>query len=391
MLTAYSVEPSLPFVLLDRNAVANAVAPDDAAAPTAAATVIARLDLLHGLVEQTRVEVLALRELNHQLLDLVAPAAVEGPQALRVRLLGAFEMRVGGRAIEGWRSRKPRQLLAYLAFDPDRPVARETLIETFWPESEPARGANNLSIAVHHIRTRLGELLPDGRGESRGLSVQQGLYRLAPELPWDVDVHAFRAHVNAGNAALAAGRIEETRERLTAAIEVYRGELLESDLAEEWALEPREALGGLFQSAASWLAAERRPGRRLAAAAAVRPAPGAARRWRRGRPPLADPRAHGARQPRVGAAPVPGLRAGATRRVRRRALGAEANVAARARALIRAATPRRTMTAPASIARQSRGKAAPAMCALGGRGRIVSRRRAGPRGRAGRLGERAAW
>ena len=148
-------------------------------------------------------------------------------------------MRVGGRAIEGWRSRKPRQLLAYLAFDPDRPVARETLIETFWPESEPARGANNLSIAVHHIRTRLGELLPDGRGESRGLSVQQGLYRLAPELPWDVDVHAFRAHVNAGNAALAAGRIEETRERLTAAIEVYRGELLESDLAEEWALEPR--------------------------------------------------------------------------------------------------------------------------------------------------------
>ena len=81
MLTAYSVEPSLPFVLLDRNAVANAVAPDDAAAPTAAATVIARLDLLHGLVEQTRVEVLALRELNHQLLDLVAPAAGAVPGA----------------------------------------------------------------------------------------------------------------------------------------------------------------------------------------------------------------------------------------------------------------------------------------------------------------------
>ncbi len=269
MLTAYSVEPSLPFMLLDRAA----VDAEEAAAPSATATVIARLDLLHGIVEETRSEVLALRELNHQLLDLVTPAAVapprsavaareiasgavDAPPALRVRLLGAFEVRVGERVIEGWRSRKPRQLLAYLALDPERPVARETLIETFWPESVPARGANNLSIAVHHVRSRLGELLPDGGGESRGLSVQQGLYRLDPALPWDVDAQTFRVHVNAGKAALGSGRVEEVREHLAAALEAYRGELLESDLVEEWAIEPRNELGGLFQWAASWLAAD---------------------------------------------------------------------------------------------------------------------------------------
>jgi DNA-binding SARP family transcriptional activator len=258
MLTAYSVEPSLPFVLLDRDAL-------EAQDGAPAATVIARLDLLHGIVEETRSEVIALRELNTRLLDLVEPgvlaaqprqAAADAPPGLVVRLLGAFEVRFGERAIEGWRSRKPRQLLAYLALEPDRPVGRETLIETFWPESAPARGANNLSIAVHHIRARLAELLPDGGGESRGLSVQQGLYRLDPALPWEIDVAAFRDRANAGKAALAAGRVGEARTQLGAAIEAYRGELLASDLTEEWALDPREAIGGQFQWAAGWLAAD---------------------------------------------------------------------------------------------------------------------------------------
>ena len=268
MLTAYSVQPSLPFVLLDREA-AEAPGSDT---PAAASIVIARLDHLHGLLEETRSEVRALRSINEQLLDLVSPDPVleQGPHTgslddrheadevptVDVRLLGAFEIRIGDRSIEGWRSRKPRQLLAYLAMEPDRPVARETLIEVFWPESAPARGANNLSIAVHHIRSRLGELLPAGGGESRGLMVQQGLYRLDPALRWHVDVAAFRGHVGAAKAAASSGAREDAVARAAAAIEAYRGELLESDLAEDWTIDPREHLGGLFQWAASWLAEE---------------------------------------------------------------------------------------------------------------------------------------
>lgn len=269
MLTAYSVVPSLPFVLLDRDAPPRRPDGDDAAS---AATVIARLDLLHGLVEETRTEVLALRALNVRVLDLVAPggpaepaapvvrpgatSTVSDPTALTVSLLGAFEVRIGERVLDGWRSRKPRQLLAYLAMEPERPVARDTLIEAFWPESAPSRGANNLSIAVHHVRSRLAELLPDGGGEHRGIHVQLGLYRLDPALHWEVDVADFRAHVTAGKAALAAGDVDQTRARLREAVEGYRGDLLESDLGEEWAVEPREALQGLLQWALSWLASD---------------------------------------------------------------------------------------------------------------------------------------
>jgi LuxR family maltose regulon positive regulatory protein len=252
MQTAYSAEPSLPFVLLDRDASA---APDH--------VVTARLDELHGLMEQTRDEIAALRALNERLLEIVeteretaaeVPAAASPPASrLSISLLGAFEVRAGENAVQGWRSRKARQLLAYLALEPDRPVARETLIETFWPESEPARGGNNLSIAVHHVRTRLGEILESGDG-SRGISVQQRLYRLDPEFDWLIDAVEFRRHVANARAALGAEREEEARTALEAALQHYGGDLLESDLTEEWTHDPRQALAGLFEWAAGWLA-----------------------------------------------------------------------------------------------------------------------------------------
>ena len=261
MRTAYSAEPSLPFVLLDRDA-----------APTSDQVVVARLEQLHGLMEQTRDEVTALRRLNARLLEIVegdrggaspaAPAQAAAPSGapqLSIRLLGAFEVRAGERAVQGWRSRKARQLLAYLALEPDRPVARETLIETFWPESEPSRGGNNLSIAVHHVRSRLAEILARSDG-SRGVSVQQGLYRLDPEFEWRVDAVEFRRHVAGGRAggraALGAERDDEARAELEAALSHYGGDLLESDLTEEWTQDPRQALAGLFEWAAGWLATD---------------------------------------------------------------------------------------------------------------------------------------
>ena len=175
-------------------------------------------------------------------------------------MLGSFEARVGDLAIESWHSRKARQLFAYLALEPQRPVARETLIETFWPESAPARGANNLSIAVHHIRSRLATILATGDG-SRGVSVRQGLYRLDPELHWRVDAVEFRRQIDAAKAALGAGRPEQARTWLEAALAEYGGDLLESDLTEEWTLEPRQALASLYQWAAGWLVADAAEGR----------------------------------------------------------------------------------------------------------------------------------
>ena len=251
MRVAFAAEPQLPFVLRDRT-------PDD----SAAVAVFERLDALYGLMTETRAELAELRLQQARLLELVLPrleavaparasvieveVATPVPPAVQVRLLGAFELSIDGRPVDRWRSRKARQLLAYLALTPGRPTARETLIETFWPDSDPARGANNLSIAVHHVRSRLGETLGDGDG-SRGLLVEQGLYRLDGGLMWRVDAVAFRESVARAKSEFAAGRESEGVACLEAALAEYGGDFLESDLTEEWTSEPRLALGNLYE------------------------------------------------------------------------------------------------------------------------------------------------
>ena len=107
---------------------------------------------------------------------------------LTFRLLGGFTVHAGDQLIDRWTSKKARQLLAFLAMTPDRAASRETLVEMFWPGSSPARGSNNLSIAVHHIRSRLGELVP---GPDRGVSVRQATYLLDPDLRCRADVREF--------------------------------------------------------------------------------------------------------------------------------------------------------------------------------------------------------
>ncbi len=257
MRIAFAAQPQLPFVLRDRT-------PDD----VAAVAVFDRLDALHSLMVETRAELAELRSEQARLFALVAPrleaaatrqapvieveASAPPVPEVRVRLLGAFELSIDGRPVDRWRSRKARQLLAYLALTPGRPTARETLIETFWPDSDPARGANNLSIAVHHVRSRLREGLGDGDG-SRGLFVEQGLYRLDGGLEWHVDAVEFREAVGRAKSEFAAGRKAEAVACLDAALAEYGGDFLESDLTEEWTGEPRLALGNLYEWAVARL------------------------------------------------------------------------------------------------------------------------------------------
>jgi DNA-binding SARP family transcriptional activator len=136
-------------------------------------------------------------------------------------------------------ARQPRELLAYLALQRGRPVARDRILEALWPEKEPERSVNSFHQALRFLRTGLagaqgmppgGEIVREHRGE----------YTLAPGLFW-VDALAFEAALD---EAAVAERAEDTERHgglLRRAVDLYGGDLL-GDQVPEWVAGERQHL-----------------------------------------------------------------------------------------------------------------------------------------------------
>ena len=126
---------------------------------------------------------------------------------IELRTLGALELRgTDGREFRPILQQPKRlALLAYLAVaTPRRFHRRDSLLARFWPDldTDHARGA--LRRSLHFLRRTLGDNVILGRGDEE--------IGLSPDSIW-CDTTAFDASLQAGD--------------LTAAIELYRGELLQ--------------------------------------------------------------------------------------------------------------------------------------------------------------------
>src|SRR5580658_6472374 len=85
-----------------------------------------------------------------------------------IRLLGPPEIRVLGQPLPPLRSRAGLWMLALLVLRHPRPVEREWLAGTLWPESDPEQGLANLRQRLAELRRVLGDegrrlLTPSGR------------------------------------------------------------------------------------------------------------------------------------------------------------------------------------------------------------------------------------
>lgn len=262
---AYSRWPRLPFTLACAEISADPI-------PLALVT---RLDALQRLAIETRDQLELLRRESARVAHALTPprpplepkpsrtqplitapkrpALADEGACMRMFLLGTFQLQANGRVVTRWPSRKSRMLLAYLAAERNRLVPKDVLIELFWPDFSLARGSNNLSIAIHQIRTTLKELVPGG---DRVVRVDQGLYGLNQTLVSWVDLHEFRQHLSAARLALQRGDKSAARQYFLAAVDLYRGDFLESDPYDEWTLEPRRSSAAAFARALAWLAGD---------------------------------------------------------------------------------------------------------------------------------------
>jgi ATP/maltotriose-dependent transcriptional regulator MalT/DNA-binding SARP family transcriptional activator len=177
----------------------------------------------------------------------------ERPPALEVRALGGFRLYRDGTVVpnSAWQSRKARDLFKLLVARAGRSTTREALIESLWPEDDPARTANRLSVALSVLRT----VLDPGHEHAHEHYLRTGRDAIALQPGRIVcDIDGFLAEAEAGLAAARAGRREEAFELLEAAEAGYGGDFAEDDLYEEWAIGPREELRATYLAVTRTLA-----------------------------------------------------------------------------------------------------------------------------------------
>jgi DNA-binding SARP family transcriptional activator len=178
-----------------------------------------------------------------------APPPSSGQPLFAVYCLGGFTVERCGRAIEEWPSLRGQAIFKYLLAHPRASVSRETLMDLFWPDADPEAARRNLHQAVYSLRQTLR---PD-TGTAQLILFDNGRYRLNPDLPLWMDAYEFEQHAAAGRRLAQEGHSEEAALQFSFALELYRGDFLEEDEQEPWAVPRREALRKSYREAADWL------------------------------------------------------------------------------------------------------------------------------------------
>jgi DNA-binding SARP family transcriptional activator len=146
-----------------------------------------------------------------------------------IRTLGVFEVIRDGTPVPSvvWQSKKARDLLKILIAR-RKATSRERLIELLWPEVDPVKASNRLSVLLWTLRN---VLQPDA---SAGPLASNGGMVWLDSAYVDVDVEEFLTNAT---AALAAHRREQpdATEALMAAVADYTGDFLEDDAYQDWA------------------------------------------------------------------------------------------------------------------------------------------------------------
>jgi DNA-binding SARP family transcriptional activator len=172
-------------------------------------------------------------------------AATTGQSArLKIYCFGRFEVYDGDQSVVLQRAGKGNLILKFLTISRS-PVLRDVLLETMWPESDPQVANNRLKVAIHHLRKSFAQSLANST-DAEIVSFRDGVYMLNPELEIWTDVHEFETLWQSGRQLERAGRLDEAADCYLRAEALYRGDLLEQDVFEEWTLVQRESFKDIY-------------------------------------------------------------------------------------------------------------------------------------------------
>jgi DNA-binding SARP family transcriptional activator len=160
---------------------------------------------------------------------------------LKIQLFGKFAVSCGGREVSGLDAGKAQELLCYLLVNRDRPHPRETLAGLLWGDASTERSKKYLRQALWHLQSAFDE-----GGESRPvLRAEHDWVQLDEGAEVALDVHDFERAFEAARGGRGASLSDECAEGLRAAVQLYRGDLLEG-WYQDWCLFERERLQNMY-------------------------------------------------------------------------------------------------------------------------------------------------
>ncbi len=166
----------------------------------------------------------------------------DAPAALAVRMLGAFEVTIGGRRVTDWRGHRTQSLMQFLTAHRDRSVPRDELIASVWPDADEGGGRHRLHQAVYELRRTLHAIDLD---RSPIVCIDGG-YRVNHEAPVWVDVEEFDDLGSAVSRCFTAHQSDEAIELGQRALKLYRGDFLCRVTGADWTTTERNRLRARF-------------------------------------------------------------------------------------------------------------------------------------------------
>jgi DNA-binding SARP family transcriptional activator len=169
------------------------------------------------------------------------PAASTTARRLDAYLLGNFKVLFDENVINTLPNNRGRAIFAYLLFQRNKPVPREVIMDTFWPDAAPESARNSLNVAIYNLRQSLKTIL-----NMPVILFQENAYLLNPALTFWLDTSAFEESVQAGHQHEASGQVVESTRDYERALSLYQGDLLVDFPYEDWVALERERLRILY-------------------------------------------------------------------------------------------------------------------------------------------------
>jgi len=183
----------------------------------------------------------------------IAMLQPHGSVQVSIETLGGFSVLRGDSQVtrSEWQSKRARELLKLLVARRGRPIAREMLMDLLWPDEDPARVGNRLSVALSTVRAVLD---PERRGNPDDFVVADSDSVALNLEHLDVDLERFLGQAAEGLAAVTRGPADRGIVLLEAAAAAYTGDFLEENPYDDWAVAPREEARAAYVSVARVLA-----------------------------------------------------------------------------------------------------------------------------------------